>query len=466
MSFVSIDFVLFAAVLYPLFSLILYRAPVLSITIASLFFYSWINIYYLFLILLSAAIDYGAALLIERSKSMGTRKIWLAISVCLNLAILIFFKYWNFFLPDVDDSESVSFETYAVPLGLSFYTLQSIGYTVDVYKNKTKAEPNFVVYLLFVSFFPQLVAGPIERSKRLLPQLRRMRDPDTRMFLSGLLLFLWGATIKLCVADNFSPFVNAALTPEKAGMATWVACLLGMFYVYCDFHAYTLMARGLARGLGVELSHNFRQPFFARSLSGFWRRWHITLTTWIIDYVHLPIARRFPDEPFRSVSAIFAMVLVGLWHGASWNFILFGLLHGVALRFWFLVDGATDVFKSRGLREMARSGCLLIFLAISAPLFLVASLDDCLLVLKGMFSLELGLSQLLSVPGKIGLFCGVVVATLVLADDYFTGRNSRYSVEATAGAIGKRSILYGLGMISLIVVFANFRGQNFVYFQF
>lgn len=466
MSFVSLDFVLLAVAFYPLYSLILYRAPVLSVTLVSLVFYAWINPWYLILIVASALVDYVAALRITSARARGIRRVWLGFSLVANLGILAYFKYWNFFVVEVAGAPDSLLHQYALPLGLSFYTLQTVGYTIDVYKGTTRPERSFPVYLLFVSFFPQLVAGPIERSKRLLPQLRRLGLPDFDDFLAGLTLFLWGAAIKLCVADNLSPFVSAALDGGGAGFLFWGVCLLGMFQVYCDFHGYTLMARGLARGMGVELSRNFRQPFSALTLSGFWRRWHITLTKWIIDYVHLPLVRRFPLEPWRSLSAIGAMVLVGFWHGASWNFIAFGVMHGIGLRLWVVVDRATGILRRPALRERLRNLCLLLFLAASAPLFLVRSLPDALAVLRGMVSLDSGLAALLDVPDRQRLAAGVVLAVMVLWDDALTGRGSRHAVEQVAGRQGMARAGCIVLLMTAITLFANFGGQDFVYFEF
>ena len=421
MSFASFEFAFFAPIFFALYALFGWRYPVAFIGAASLFFYGWWDPSYLPLLIASASIDYVAGLRIHAATEERRRRVWLTLSVVSNLAILVFFKYWTFLFGDLARATGYDdlIHDVLLPLGLSFYTLQTLGYTIDVFRRKVAPERNFFTYLLFVSFFPQLVAGPIERAGKLLPQLRAIPPFTLRAFHSGFVLVTWGLFMKLAVADNLVAFVNSAMAAERPGLMHWGVGFVGMFQVYTDFYAYTLIARGLARALGVDLSENFRQPLFAKHLTGFWQRWHITLTRWIMDYVHLPIARRMPEEPGRSASAIAAMCLVGLWHGASWNFLLFGLFHGVVMRLWQPASRWLGQVPHPQRYEGAISRVLLFaVLSFSAPMFLVPDIGQLGHVLAGMASTHLGVVAILGSGGKFAALLGCALASLVILNDF------------------------------------------------
>ncbi|MGI3167469.1 MBOAT family O-acyltransferase [Pseudooceanicola sp. 200-1SW] len=470
MAFTSTSFFYFAAFFFVVFPLLGPRLRVPFVTAFSLLFYGWWDVRYVPLILLSGAIDYLCAIRIHDSARPAARKRWMAASVVLNLAILIYFKYANFFLDQLSAATAVdlSIPHIILPLGISFYTLQTLGYTIDVYRGKIAPERNFLVFTLFVSFFPQLVAGPIERARKLLPQLRAIPAFEVSFLVRGLLLVIWGLFLKLAVADNLNVYVTSAFEAERSGFLYLFICWLAMFRVYCDFAGYTLIARGLALGMRINLSENFRQPFLATTLTGFWQRWHITLTTWIVDYVHIPIARRFPQEPFRSLSAIGAMCLVGLWHGASWNFILFGLMHGVGMRLWAPVARLfAFVPAPDGLRRVMSWIVLSVFISLSAPLFLISDLGTFWNLVSGILTDGLGWAQILATEGRLALAFGVLAGALVFWDEVQAKRKARWTISniafnGTLPQVFAATVL----VIFLLVAFGERGGSDFVYFQF
>lgn len=300
--------------------------------LASYTFYAYWDWRYIPLLFASSFIDYFFALKMGEKERKFARRPYLYISLLVNLGILFGFKYWDFIGSNVSSLLSVDFELYnlLLPLGLSFYTLQTLSYTFDVYLGKIKPERHLGIFCLYVSFFPQLVAGPIERSRALLPQLKSLSLPTLYQFRYGLLLIVWGFFIKLVIADNLTASINSVYFGE-AHFSSWIYWLIGalvILKIYCDFMAYSEIARGVGLLFGVKLTLNFRRPLFATNLRGFWQRWHISLTRWVGDYIQIPLLRRYSTEPLRSVVTIITLMIIGLWHGASWNFIIFGLFHG------------------------------------------------------------------------------------------------------------------------------------------
>jgi alginate O-acetyltransferase complex protein AlgI len=304
---------------------------------ASYFFYGWWDYRFLSLIIISSFADYFIAKLIEDSpNTKNERKKLLFVSLAINLGMLGYFKYFNFFI----DSFITSFgiapdEQYLVkvllPPGISFYTFQTLSYVIDVYRGNYRAERSLLTFNTYVAFFPQLVAGPIERPARLIPQLKR--DPRfawSNIYL-GLRLFIFGLFKKLVIADNLAPIVDAAFSNPSghtsAGLIIAAYCFA--IQIYCDFSGYTDMALGIARMMGIKLSHNFNLPYLATSLNDFWRRWHMTLSYWLRDYIYIPLGGSRMGFSRQISNLLITFTLSGLWHGAAWNFVIWGILHGL-----------------------------------------------------------------------------------------------------------------------------------------
>ncbi|MCB9688713.1 MAG: MBOAT family protein [Alphaproteobacteria bacterium] len=304
---------------------------------ASAIFYGWVHPWFLLLLLASALTDYTAGRVI--SERPAWRDLALAASLAVNLGLLGTFKYLDFFLQSVADAATalglhadVKLLGLVLPVGISFYTFQTMSSTIDVYRGHLRARRDLVDYLLYVMFFPQLVAGPIERAERLLVQVERPRTMSLDGFVSGVSLASWGAFKKLVVADTLAPYIDKVFVLQDApGPLIQAGALAFSVQIYADFSGYTDIARGVARTLGFELSENFRSPYLSASTPEFWQRWHISLSTWIRDYLFTPLLGTGAQvSTVRLVGATMTtFALIGLWHGASWNFLLFGLWHGV-----------------------------------------------------------------------------------------------------------------------------------------
>lgn len=309
--------------------------------VASYVFYGAWDWRFLFLIFTSTAIDYFLALKIDEETNLRNKKIFLGLSIFANLSLLGFFKYYNFFTTELNTlfinlgipSMLPSLDI-ILPVGISFYTFQTMSYSIDVYKKEVKPTRNFKDYALYVSFFPQLVAGPIERSSHLLPQVIYKREWKNDYFLDGLYLILHGLFLKVVIADNMASIVNYIFS-QDANSLNSLEVLIGIyafaFQIYGDFSGYSSMARGIAKWLGFDLMVNFRMPYLAQNPSDFWRRWHISLSTWFKDYVYIPLGGNRAGKVIANRNLMITMFLSGLWHGAAWTYVLWGVLHGAYL---------------------------------------------------------------------------------------------------------------------------------------
>ncbi len=343
MNFVQVEFPIFFAVILALYwGLGDVRRQNLLLLVASAVFYGWIHPWFVILLYAASTVDFATTNLMARYP--GSRRALLAVSVVTNLGLLGFFKYFDFFAENFAAAATAlglplhpATLGVLLPVGISFYTFQTLGYTIDVYRGELKPRSSFLEYILYVSFFPQLVAGPIERAGRLLPQLENPRRLSWAAFESGLGLALWGAFKKMVIADSISPYVDKIyVLQDPAGPLIWAATAGFMLQIFADFSGYTDIARGTARMLGFELMENFRAPFLATSTSEFWQRWHISLSSWIRDYLLGPLVGDAGASRARfAVMTMVTFVIMGFWHGPSWNFALFGLYHG----FWTVTQG-------------------------------------------------------------------------------------------------------------------------------
>jgi alginate O-acetyltransferase complex protein AlgI len=335
--FHSIDFVLFFVVTAAVYWTMPHRAQNVLLLIASYFFYGYIHHWFLILIATSTVVDYCAARGMEMRPFHKRRFLWL--SVVSNFGMLGFFKYFNFFVENVHDalgglglSMSEPLLRIFLPVGISFYTFQALSYTIDVYRGELRARRSLLDVAVFISFFPHLVAGPIQRASFLLPQVETPRRFSLEQARTGFLLICWGFFKKLVIADNVGVIANKVFAlSDPSFWLVWSGVFAFAIQIYADFSAYTDIARGTSRWLGFELTQNFNHPYLARTPADFWRRWNISLSTWFRDYVYIPLGgSRVPGWMWiRNIMATF--LLSGLWHGASWNYVLWGLYHGVLL---------------------------------------------------------------------------------------------------------------------------------------
>lgn len=345
MLFNSIDFLLFFPIVLLIYFIIPNKAKHIWLLIASYYFYMCWNAKYMLLILASTMITYLSGLLLEKAKRIvqdedkrdRLKKIVVAISFILNLAILFYFKYINFtftILATVFSKVNIQLNVptfdIVLPVGISFYTFQALSYTVDVYRDEIYAEKNFLRYALFVSFFPQLVAGPIERSKNLLKQLAEPHKFNFELAREGLLLMVWGFFLKIVLADRIAIFVDTVYGDivTYPGYYLVIATILFALQIYCDFAGYSTIAMGTAKILGIQLMENFEAPYLSTSIGEFWRKWHISLTSWFRDYLYIPLGGSHKGKIRKYINKMIVFLVSGLWHGASLTFVVWGGVNG------------------------------------------------------------------------------------------------------------------------------------------
>ena len=338
MLFNSLRYLIFFPVVVMIYYLLRPKYRWVLLLAASYYFYMCWRVEYIILIIVSSLTDYQVGIGIEETQNKKVRKLYLILSLVINLGLLFSFKYYNFFggvLNDLFGRMNIMYSLpelkVLLPIGISFYTFQTLSYTIDVYRGKKKAERHLGIFAVYVAFFPQLVAGPIERSTHLLPQFKEHHEFRYKNVSNGMKLILWGFFKKLVIADRAAFLVNMIYNNPHSytGFPLWLATYLFAFQIYCDFSAYSDIARGSARVMGYNLMRNFNAPYFAKNIGEFWRRWHISLSSWFKDYLYIPLGGNRVSK-LRYYFNIMAVFLTsGLWHGANWTFIIWGGLHGI-----------------------------------------------------------------------------------------------------------------------------------------
>ncbi len=376
-----------------------YKIQNILLLVASYIFYGYWDWRFLFLIALSTVIDFYVGKTLHKEENSVKRKRLLFISVFANLSILGFFKYFNFFTENfIEILQLFGFQADAIslkvilPVGISFYTFQTMSYTIDIYRKKLKPTNDIIDFALFVSFFPQLVAGPIERAVNLLPQISKARLPKKEQIYAGIFLILWGYFKKVVIADNMGLLVDKIFTDYTSfqGLDLYIGIIAFSIQIYGDFSGYSDIARGIAKLLGFELMVNFRLPYFAVNPSDFWNRWHISLSSWLRDYLYISLGgnRNGTLKVYRNLAL--TMLLGGLWHGASWNFVLWGAFHGLILIIYRYFGFVKMPDSMRGMKFEAvikRWSSMIIMLALTLfgwLIFRVDSLDQFQYFLKYM----------------------------------------------------------------------------------
>jgi D-alanyl-lipoteichoic acid acyltransferase DltB (MBOAT superfamily) len=454
-----------------------HRSQNIFLLLASYFFYGWWDWRFLGLMIGSTTIDFLIAQKITPSSSTLNRKQWLIFSLIVNFAILGIFKYFNFFV----DSFSTALTTLGLhniplpliriilPPGISFYTFQEVAYVVDVYKGRLQPARSFVEYGLFISLFPHLIAGPIQRPSHLLPQVQEKRTLDGDRFFDGLMLIFSGLLRKCVIADNCALIANAAFGGQFGGPNLWVV-LLGTYafawQVYGDFSGYSDIARGSAQLLGFHFMVNFRQPFLSQSVRELWRRWHISLSTWLRDYLYIPLGGNTGNEWTTGRNLLTTMLLGGLWHGANWTFVIFGAIHGMALsieRFFFGIEnksceGASGSRYAVFLRVWAKRILTFNIFCLSLVFFRSPSIGSAVQFLSGLFRYAWQ-SQYAAAFVMLSIFS----MPLFLIDLLLEARNQEYPFAEAPYAVRT-----GLAVIAFIVLafFSQSKFNTFIYFQF
>lgn len=348
MLFNSVKFAVFFTIVYSLYLILKRKGQNRMLLVASYVFYGVWDWRFLSLILISTVVDYICGIKIHESDDINRRKLFLSLSIVINLSILGFFKYFDFFASNLQVLLvhfgiliHPPFLHMILPVGISFYTFQTMSYTIDIYRREMGPTKGFLDFALFVAFFPQLVAGPIERAKRLLPQILSRREVSAEMVYEGCYLILWGFFQKVFVADNLARIVDPvfASLPPYNGAEVLIALYAFAFQIFCDFAGYSNIARGLGKCMGFEIMINFYLPYFATNPKEFWRRWHISLSSWMRDYLYIPLGGNKKNAVITYRNLAITMLLGGLWHGAAWTFVLWGAYQGLLLIIHRLFQG-------------------------------------------------------------------------------------------------------------------------------
>lgn len=485
MTFATLTFFVFLAVVFPAYWLLRRRGQNVLLIGASYTFYGWWDYRFCSLLLASSLLDYAVGLGLRSARAPGWRKLLLALSCTGNLGLLGVFKYHNFFIENLHVLlESAGWSAHVptlqliLPVGISFYTFQTLSYVIDVYRGKLPATRNLVDYLAYVAFFPQLVAGPIERAPRLLPQFQQSRTFDYPRAVDGGRLILWGLFKKIVLADNLARFVDVCYADPAAydGRHLALATVFFAFQIYCDFSAYSDIAIGAAKLFGIELMRNFAFPYFSQSPAEFWRRWHISLSTWFRDYLFLPLGGSRAGRWRTAVNVLATFTISGFWHGAGWTFVLWGFLNGVGVLPGLVfgraqADGklrATDLPGGSGwLPRPVAAGRMLgtfAFICLTWIFFRAESLGDALLIVQRC---TLGLLQ--HVPTlSFGTLCGttmLAVICLFLLLEWCT-RRCHHPLALARWPLPARWTLYSLLLWTSFYFTGIDGGGQFIYFQF
>lgn len=478
MLFNSIDFAIFLPIVFLLYWIIgrkNIRAQNILIVAASYVFYGWWDWRFLFLILLSTVVDYTIGLALGKQDKDQHRKVLLWTSLLVNLGLLGFFKYFNFFIDNFTSAFSFFGHPLGgyslniiLPVGISFYTFQTLSYTIDVYNKKLKPTRDFISFSAFVSFFPQLVAGPIERASNLLPQFFEERNFNYEMAKDGLRQILWGLFKKIVIADNCAKYVNIIFENHEAysGSTLVLGAVFFAFQIYCDFSGYSDIAIGTARLFGFKLMQNFAFPYFSRDMAEFWRRWHISLSTWFRDYVYIPLGGSKVSKA-KVVRNVFIIFLVsGFWHGANWTFLVWGGLNALYFLPLLLLKqnrkNLNDVAESSNfpsLRVLFQIGVTFSLTVFAWIFFRAENIGQAFSYIKRIFS-----KSLFSLPKEMPLYLLILLFLFIIIE--WIGRTKQYAIEEfwINKPVYVRWGFYYLLAIGMYVY--GIKEQEFIYFQF
>lgn len=493
--FNSIQFLLFFPIVVLIYFLIPFKLRKVWMLISSYYFYMSWNPKYAILIGTTTIITYFSGLLIEKAneisdeeKSIKLKRFWVLMSFASNLGILFLFKYYNFFMSSiervlalVDITVAIPSFDYLLPVGISFYTFQALSYTMDLYRKDVKVEKNLVKYALFVSFFPQVLAGPIEKSKNLLHQFDEKHSFDYYRVRNGLILMLWGFFQKIVIADRLAILVNTVYNnPDKyRGLEIIIATVFYAFQIYCDFSSYSDIARGAAEIMGFRLSVNFKQPYFSRSIKEFWRRWHISLSSWFKDYLYIPLGGNRCSKLRNYINIMIVFLVSGLWHGASMNFLIWGGLHGIYQVAGNILKPAkekiidifnikTDVFSFKVFQVLIN----FVLVDFAWIFFRANSFSGAILLIKNMFYFNPWIFYSGDIY-KLGLdskdFKVAVLGIIMVLIVNYIQRTKSARIELSKQNIGFRWIIYFAAIIFIIIfgVYGpGYSKQEFIYFQF
>ena len=444
------------------------------LVVASYVFYGWWDWRFLLLIALTSLCSWGSGIFIGKAKTKRKAKLWMWLNIILNIGILAVFKYYDFFVTEFARLFHLSTDglllKVILPVGISFYTFQALSYTIDVYRGKIEPTKDIVAFFAFIAFFPQLVAGPIERATNLLPQFLKKREFNYNNATDGMRLILWGLFKKIVVADNCALFVDQVFSSSnsQSGSTLLLAAIFFTFQIYCDFSGYSDIAIGTAKLFGIKLMRNFNVPYFSRNIAEFWRRWHISLTTWFRDYVYIPLggSRVSKAKVVRNVFVIF--LLSGFWHGANWTFIAWGAYHSILFLPLILMDKnrkfTNTVAEGRKLPTLKETGQMLLSFILAMLgwiLFRAENINQAWTYVCGIFNKSLFTMPWIDNPTYM---LPMPLILLFLAIMEWTGRNKECPIKFEGA---KKPLQWVLYLLLVILIFSFGKpAETFIYFQF
>ncbi len=488
MLFNSLQFMIFFPIVVILYFMISYKYRWILLLMASYYFYMSWNPKYMILILTSTLITYLSGISIGNTNDKQKKKLYLILSLISNLGILFIFKYYNFSVDSINSILEVLNIKMGIPnlklllpVGISFYTFQALSYSMDVYRDKIKPEKHFGIYALYISFFPQLVAGPIERSEHLLPQFKEKFQFDYNRVTDGMKLMLWGFFKKVVVADRLSIIVNNVYNNvhEYTGINLVIATIFFGIQIYCDFSAYSDIAIGAAQIMGYDLMDNFKRPYYSKSIAEFWRRWHISLSTWFKDYLYIPLGGNRVSKTRHYFNLFITFVVSGIWHGASWTFVIWGALHGFYLIFaQITLTFRENIIEKIGLNKFPKIkkyfqvGIVFILVNFAWIFFRANNLNDAIYVINNIFA---GYSDLLSLSGMkevlkqlgVGKFDLLIslFSIFILEAFHLIQRHGSIRHMLRQKPVWFRWAVYYL-LTMYILLFGEYGSSQFIYFQF
>lgn len=475
MLFNSPEFALFLVIAFTLYWFFFKKKLVIQnlfLLVASYFFYGWWDWRFLSLIFFSSLVDFIIGRQLYRTTNKSRRKLFLVISLITNLGILGFFKYYNFFIAGfIDLLSSIGFNAnyftlkVILPVGISFYTFQTLSYTIDIYYRKIEPTNDMVAFFAFVSFFPQLVAGPIERAKNLLPQFQSPRQFDFEKARDGMKQILIGLFKKIVIADHCAVYVDKIFSNYNLyhGNELLLAAVFFAFQIYCDFSGYSDIAIGTARLFGFDLMRNFAYPYFSRDIAEFWRRWHISLSSWFRDYVYIPLGGKYGNKANRIKNILITFTVSGLWHGANWTFITWGFLNGlyyIPLLLFNKQRNHLDIVASNRKIPSLKDFLLIIFTFVITTFtwifFRSATIKDAINYISGIFN-----------PWNLNLnptYLPTMVFIVFLVFLEWLQRKKEHALQINNKCIAGRWILYTF--LILVIIMSWRQEKAFIYFQF
>ena len=478
MLFNSIDFAIFLPIVLILYWFVTNKNLKLQnalLFVASYFFYACWDWRFMFLLMFSTLLDYFTGLKMQDAGNQKSKKFWFWLSVIVNLGFLGVFKYYNFFAESFAEAIShIGFQVnpwilnIILPVGISFYTFHGLSYVIDIYKDRIKAERNFVDYAVFVSFFPLLVAGPIERATHLLPQIKKQRTFDYAKAVDGLRQILWGLFKKIVIADNCAEYANLIFnnSADQSGSTLVLGAIFFTFQIYGDFSGYSDIALGTARLFGIELLRNFAFPYFSRDIAEFWRRWHISLSSWFKDYLYIPLGGSKGGKWMRIRNTFIIFIVSGFWHGANWTFITWGFLNALFIMPSIIMQtnrtNLEIVSKGKMLPTFKELFQMLITfgLVVFAWIFFRAeNVKHAFQYISDIFSVSL-----FTIPTIKPLYLILIIMIFMIIE--WLGREEQYAIEKL-GLRWKKPLRYAMYYTIIITIFW-FMGkeQQFIYFQF